>query len=217
MRCLPSPRARRAAAGVALSLSGIVVAAAGCGEDEGRPIPTRTAREIVAGLDEVERRVDARDCNDVRDDSLPAVRKEIEGLPANVDADVRRTLEDGLGRLDELVKAECVEPPEPQVDPTPKPEPKPEPEPTPEPTPAPEPEPTPEPEPKPEPEPTPEPTPPDGGGGGDNGNGGGNGGGNGKGNGGDGGGDGSGALAPDAGGTDPAAARSLSGFGEQRA
>ena len=113
MRSLSSSRARRAAVGVALTLAGIVVAVAGCGEDEGRPIPTRAARDIVAGLDEVERRVDSRDCNDVRDDSLPAVRQEIEDLPASVDADVRTTLEDGLGRLDELVEAECVEPPEP--------------------------------------------------------------------------------------------------------
>ncbi len=137
MRPLFLPRARRPAPAVAATLVGAALAGAGCGQEaEGRPIPTRTARDIVARLDEVQRRVDASACNDVRDDSLPALQQEIDGLPRSVDEDVRTTLEDGLGRLEELVQAECDEPseatpaestptpdPEPQIDPTPSPEP----------------------------------------------------------------------------------------------
>jgi len=176
MRFLPSPRTRRPALAVGLTLAGIAVTGAGCGQDEGRPIPTGAARDLVARFDEVKRRVDARACNDVREDSLPAIQKEIDGLPANVDKDVRSTLEDGVGRLKELIEADCVEPPKaaPQETTTP--------------------------EPDPEPTPTPEPDPGGGGsnGGGNGGGGGDSGGGNGK----DGGGD-SGAAPPDGGGTDP--------------
>ena len=198
MRFLPSPRTRRPALAVGLTLAGIAVTGAGCGQDEGRPIPTGAARDLVARFDEVKRRVDARACNDVREDSLPAIQKEIDGLPANVDKDVRSTLEDGVGRLKELIEADCVEPPKaaPQETTTPEPDPQPQEDPTP--TPDPEPEPTPEPDP--EPTPTPEPDPGGGGsnGGGNGGGGGDSGGGNGK----DGGGD-SGAAPPDGGGTDP--------------
>ena len=209
MRRFSSPRARRPAVTVALALAGMAVAGLGCGADEGRPIPARSAKDIVARLDEVERRVDARACNDVREDSLPAIQQEIDDLPSNVDADVRSTLADGLGRLDELIEAECVEPPKPAPQ---EPTPEPEPEPQPDPIPTPEPEPEPEPEPT-EPDPPPEPDPGGGGGGGgDDGGGGGDGGGgdngggdNGGGGGsdGDGGGGDSGAVPPVGGGTGP--------------
>ena len=204
MRRFSSPRARRPAVTVALALAGIAVAGVGCDADEGRPIPASSAQDIVARLDEVERRVDARECKDVREESLPAIEREIDDLPSNVDADVRTTLADGLGRLDELIEAECVEPPKAApLEPTPEPEPVPQPDPIP----------TPEPEPEPEPEPTEPavPTAPDpGGDGGDDGGGGGGGsdGGGGE-NGGGGGSDGddgggkSGAVPPGGGGTRP--------------
>ncbi len=206
MRRFSSPRARRPAVTVALALAGIAVAGVGCGGEEGRPIPARSAQDIVARLDEVERRVDARECKDVREESLPAIEREIDDLPSNVDADVRTTLADGLGRLDELIEAECVEPPKPApLEPTPEPEPEPQPDPIP--TPEPEPEPAPEPA---EPDPPPEPDPGGGGGGGgDDGGGSGGSGGDGGGGGGSDGGDGddaggdSGAVPPLGGGTGP--------------
>ena len=129
MPCSRSPRAW-APLGAAPVLGALALVAGGCGGEEARPIPTRTARDIVARLDEVSRRVDASACNDLRDDSLPALRREVKGLPSNVDGDVRTTLEDGLGRLEELVQAECDEPDptptqtpdsSPQIDTTPEP------------------------------------------------------------------------------------------------
>jgi hypothetical protein len=191
-------RPRRVSPALAAVLAAAALGlAAGCGGEEAAPIPTRSARDIVTRLDEVERRVAADACNDVRQDSLPALEREVGELPERVDPAIRSTLEDGLGRLEELVQAECEEPAE---------EPAPEPDPAPEPTPQPE---TPiEPEPTPEPQ-LPEPTVPDtpqvpDGGGGDGGGGGGDGGGDG-GNGGGGGGDdggGTGSL-PGGGGGSP--------------
>ena len=102
---------------------------AGCGQDQGDPIPQRSARTIVQRLNEVERRIDAGNaCNDIREDSLPALKREVRRLPRRVDKDVRTTLHDGLGRLTELVEAECVEPREPGPEPDPEPEPEPEPQ-----------------------------------------------------------------------------------------
>jgi hypothetical protein len=188
MRLLPRAGVRRATLAAALA-AGALSVVAGCGKEEGRPIPASAANDIIARLDEVERRVAANACNDVRQDSLPALEQEIANLPARVDANVRSTLENGLGRLTELVEAECVEP---QTQPPA--------ETVPDVAPA-EPEPTPSPEPQPEPQPEPDdvPTPtPDGDGG--NGNGGGGGGGS-DGGGSDGGGDSG--FVPDGGGSDP--------------
>jgi hypothetical protein len=150
MKFVHSTRARRPALAVVLALGGLAAAGVGCGEDEGRPIPAGQARDIVARLDEVERRVDARACNDVRDDSLPAIQQSLDDLPSNVDQDVRSTLEDGVGRLTELIEAECVEPPAPVQEETTTPEPDPEPQSDPTPTPDPEPDPAPKPDPAPD-------------------------------------------------------------------
>ncbi|HEV2773230.1 MAG TPA: hypothetical protein VGV57_10470 [Thermoleophilaceae bacterium] len=179
MRLFPRPHRRGPALAVAVAVAGMGMLA-GCGEDQGEPIPARSARNIVKRLDEVERRIDAQNaCNDIREDSLPALRREVARLPKRTDEDVRTTLEDGLGRLAELVEAECVEPRE--RDPAPEPEPEPEPEPQIQiPT-------TPEPQPEPQPDYQDTPQTPDGGGGG-----GGDDDGGGDGGGGNGGGDGDG-------------------------
>jgi hypothetical protein len=92
----------RALAAVALGL----LASCG-GQDQGRPIPAATARDIAARLDEVGRRVDAEACNDIREDSLPALRRQVDGLPERVDDQVKTTLDDGIGHLEELVDSEC--------------------------------------------------------------------------------------------------------------
>jgi hypothetical protein len=158
----PFPRPRRSGGVVAVSVAVAALAVlAGCGQAEGQPIPARSAQKIVKRLDEVQRRIDAQNaCDDIREDSLPALEREIGRLPKRTDEDVRTTLEDGLGRLTELVEAECEEPPAPEREP--------EPEPVPEPDPVPEVPTTPEPD----PEPTYPDTPqiPDGGSDGDGGN-----------------------------------------------
>jgi hypothetical protein len=103
-----SPRARRrlALTGALAAVTTLVLAGCG-GQDQGQPIPTSTAQNILSRLDEVGRRVDARSCNSARDDSLPALRREVDGLPDNVDQRVRATLDDGVGRLGELVGTQC--------------------------------------------------------------------------------------------------------------
>jgi hypothetical protein len=197
-------RARGIVRSVAAGLGAAAALAAGCGESEGRPIPSGGAQDIVAALEDVQQGVDASACTNVRQSSLPQLQDEVDDLPSSVDRDVRTTLEDGVGRLEELVRAECQEPAEPAPT-TPEPDVTPEPDPQPEPTP--EPDPTPQPT---EPDGT---TPPDGGGTGDGGTGNGNGSGGGGGDdgGGDdgggspgGGGDESGSLSPGGtGGGDP--------------
>ncbi len=133
MRVFPRPRRRRPALVAAVAVTGVGMIA-GCGEDEGDPIPARSARTIVERLNEVERRIDAGNaCNDIREDSLPALEREVRRLPKRVDEEVRTTLDDGLGRLAELVEAECVEPPESDPEPEPVADPVREPEQEPEP------------------------------------------------------------------------------------
>jgi hypothetical protein len=188
MRLLLHARARRGAVAAVLAV-GVALVVAACGQDEGRPIPATAARDIVARLDEVERRVAANACNDVRSDSLPALEQQVAGLPKGVDPNVRSTLENGLGRLTELVEAECVEPQtQPPVDTTPDIAPA-----EPETTPTPEPQPDPDPQPQPDPDPQPQPDG-DGGGGSDGGS-------DGGGSGSDG--DGSGFVPGGDGGTNP--------------
>ena len=205
MRPYPRPRRRGPALLVSVAVAGAGMLA-GCGEEEGEPIPTRSARTIVKRLDEVERRIDAGNaCNDIREDSLPALRREVARLSKRTDEDVRTTLEDGIGRLAELVEAECVEPRERDPEPEPEPEPEPQPEieiPT-----------TPEPQPEPVPDYPDIPQTPDGGGGGGGGDdGGGDGGGGNDGGGGDGGNDGGGGEGGGGDGGGGADGRGESGF-----
>jgi hypothetical protein len=132
-----------------LALIGAGLAIAGCGGDEeGEPIPAQTAQALEAELDGVQARIDngsAGACNDIlegdRGPNLERVQQLIDGLPEDVDPDVRSALEDSFDRLWELVEQDCdekaqeeeserQEEPEPEPEPTPT-ETEPEPEPTP--------------------------------------------------------------------------------------
>jgi hypothetical protein len=150
---------------------GAVLAIAGCGGDEeGEPIPAQAAQALQAELDGVQARIDngsAGACNDIlegdRGPNLERVQQLLDGLPNDVDPDVRTALEDSFDRLWELVQQDCDDKAEDeeQQEPQPEPEPTPtEPEPEPEPTPT-ETEPEPEPEPVPT-EPEEAPLPPEG-------------------------------------------------------
>jgi hypothetical protein len=132
-----------------LALLGAGLAIAGCGGDEeGEPIPAQTAQALQAELDGVQARIDngsAGACNDIlegdRGPNLERVQQLIDGLPDEVDPDVRSALEDSFDRLWELVQQDCddkaqEEESERQEEPEPEPEPTPteteqEPEPTP--------------------------------------------------------------------------------------
>lgn len=121
----------------------------GCGssdEKEGEPLPQDAVAAISQRLDEVQRRYDAgtRDnnpgaCEDIEDDSYRAIDATVEGLPADVDPDVRKALEESLSRLQELTREGCADVeerrPEPETTPQETPPPQTVPQPTvPEPT-----------------------------------------------------------------------------------
>jgi hypothetical protein len=86
------------------------VGVAGCGgsdKEEGAQIPRADAAALINRLQEAERRSDPFRCNDLRKDTLPALEREVQALPDNVDADVRSTVEDGVAHLSELVDQQC--------------------------------------------------------------------------------------------------------------
>jgi hypothetical protein len=100
-----------------VALLGASLLAAGCGSDEEKPepsIPAASVQEIEVRLDEVQRRFDSGTdennpgaCEDLEEDTFPAIQDLVRGLPDSVDAEVRSTLEDGLARLRELTQEGC--------------------------------------------------------------------------------------------------------------
>ena len=87
----------------------LLVLAGGCGGDDekGRPIPAERADDLIAQLEELERRVPGA-CNDAQF-TLERIDSRIERLPRRVDAEVRDALEDGAARLRDLVVEDCDE------------------------------------------------------------------------------------------------------------
>ena len=101
-----------------VALLGAASLAAGCGSDEEKPepsIPAASAQELERYLDEVQRRFDSGTdennpgaCEDIEEQSFPEIQRIVEGLPSDVDSEVRSTLEDGLARLRELTQEGCA-------------------------------------------------------------------------------------------------------------
>jgi len=120
-----------------LALLAAVLALAGCGgDDEGAPIPSRTATALQSELDGVQARIDngsAGACKDIlegsRGPNLERVNELIDALPDDVDPDVRSALEDSFDRLWELVQQDCDDKASQEEESQPEPEPEPEPEP----------------------------------------------------------------------------------------
>jgi len=121
---------------LAIGLAGVAVALpGGCGgsdEPEGKGLPGATASELERRLDEIERRYrEAVDndnvgaCDDIQNDSIPAVNQLVSGLPDDVDPDVRQAVEESFNRLEELTRSECseVKPTETETEPEPLPTP----------------------------------------------------------------------------------------------
>jgi hypothetical protein len=90
--------------------------AAGCGsDDEGQGLPPDSVAALDRQLDSIQSRfeVGGGACNDITDGSDPnttAVQRTINGLPGDVDQDVRDALEDGFARLFQLVQEQCEQP-----------------------------------------------------------------------------------------------------------
>jgi hypothetical protein len=89
----------------------LALAATGCGSDEeGEGIPPEAVQTLEGQLGSIERRVDAGACQDVTegdDTDVDKVEQTINGLPSDVDPDVRDALEQSFQRLFQLVQEEC--------------------------------------------------------------------------------------------------------------
>jgi hypothetical protein len=130
---IPKPRnghLARAACVLALAAGTL---AAGCGsDDEGAPIPANIANQLETRLDEIERRFEFAGgaCADIENDSQPAVDQLVASVPDDVDADVRRALQESFDRLFALTTEQC-EQQQTETESEPEPAPAPEPEPVP--------------------------------------------------------------------------------------
>jgi len=92
---------------------GLVIALllAGCGGSE--QIPARTASVITAGLERVDKRVRAGECDGARR-TLETLDGRVHELPRRVDPAVRRTLSGGVDHLGTLVRKQCKQKPKPK-------------------------------------------------------------------------------------------------------
>ncbi len=97
---------------------GACLAAAGCGSDDegGKPIPADTAAALESQLDGVQARLDNGSegaCKDIlegtRGPNRDAVQQLLDGLPDDVDPDVRDALEQSFDNLWSLVESRCGE------------------------------------------------------------------------------------------------------------
>jgi hypothetical protein len=95
---------------------GACLAAAGCGSDDegGKPIPADTAAALGSQLDGVQARLDNGTpgaCRDIlegsRGPNRDAVQQLLDGLPGDVDPDVRDALEQSFDNLWSLVESKC--------------------------------------------------------------------------------------------------------------
>jgi hypothetical protein len=113
---------RRGHSTLALAGIAVVLAGSGCGGDaEPRGIPQRDAQFLLSELEETQRRVDARACNDVEQGNLIRMQRNVDNMPDDVAENVRDALSESIDNLSQLVEDQCK----------PKPKPKPVPEPTP--------------------------------------------------------------------------------------
>jgi uncharacterized membrane protein YgcG len=82
---------------------------AGCGGDEGT-IPPENSEDLLARLTEIEEAVPRGDCDGAQA-SADLFVQQVDQLPADVDDEVKRLLNAGGVRLQELAADQCEEPP----------------------------------------------------------------------------------------------------------
>jgi hypothetical protein len=90
----------------ALAALALALALSACGGEDAQLLPGETAREITANLDTVQQLSDEGDCVGA-ESAAQQVGEQIEGLEG-VDRKLKRALEDGAVRLEEVI-AECEE------------------------------------------------------------------------------------------------------------
>jgi hypothetical protein len=99
---------------LALALGTMVLALASCGGKDAQLLPGETAREITANLDTVQQLSAEGDCAGA-ESAAQQVGEQIEALEG-VDAKLKRALEEGAGRLNEVI-ATCEESPTEAISP----------------------------------------------------------------------------------------------------
>jgi hypothetical protein len=98
---------------LAALVCGAALLASGCGsDDEGKGIPKSSVASLEASLDSIQRRYEEGDgaCRDITeggDTDVDAVRTKIDALPADVDKDVRDSLQESFNNLFDLVEQKC--------------------------------------------------------------------------------------------------------------
>jgi hypothetical protein len=101
----PTRRRRRAlGAAVALVLAAGFVSS--CGGDSNTGLSQQRASNLRSSLDQVETRVNDRDCTGAPDHP-PTFRRQVDSLPSRVDRDLRNALERSATRLETLVADQC--------------------------------------------------------------------------------------------------------------
>jgi predicted small lipoprotein YifL len=88
-------------------LVAVAAPVAGCGKS-GPKIPQRKADDIVAKLQEAQRRNSPLRCDDLKRDTIPVLQQQVRSLPSKTDKDIRDTLSEGIDNLRNLVAAECL-------------------------------------------------------------------------------------------------------------
>jgi hypothetical protein len=97
---------RRALATLAIAAAGFAVA--GCGKDEGDPIPQTQADSLVRSIEQVRRQSDAGSCGTLLRTTLPALEKKAQDLDPSVGSDVKNTITDGIAHLRDLATDQCT-------------------------------------------------------------------------------------------------------------
>jgi hypothetical protein len=94
----------RAATLIALVL---VLAVAGCGGgNDKKTIPAGNAQSLIAGLDRVSDQFDNGACNGAQA-KVSDLQNAADNLPSSVDPEVKKNIQDGLQRLNDLVQRDC--------------------------------------------------------------------------------------------------------------
>ncbi|MGH2978522.1 MAG: hypothetical protein ACRDLQ_02650 [Solirubrobacterales bacterium] len=101
---------RRRTLGAAAALALAARFASACGKESNADLPQQRASTLRSALDQVEARVNDRDCTGAAQQAS-AFRQEVASLPSRVDRDLRDALEGSAARLESLVSQQCA--PEP--------------------------------------------------------------------------------------------------------
>jgi outer membrane biosynthesis protein TonB len=96
---------------LALTLLLATLALAACGgDDKGKGLPSTTASQLLSELNAVQNRIDQGSvgaCEDVLNESVPALQKEVDGLPDDTDAGLRTALDDSVSNLRSVTEQDC--------------------------------------------------------------------------------------------------------------